>query len=272
MTLQERCRLKTRQEVAPGYFLLTLESPAIAPLAQPGQFVHLLTDPSGEMLRRPLSIQDARQAPDGSWELEILFAIVGEGTRDLAERQPGDLLDCLGPLGHPWPVTLATEGPIALIGGGVGVPPLVYLAKRLAEWGIAATFYQGARRADLLLMTDRIRATGATLALATDDGSAGHPGRVTELLPPVGSMPYRAVFACGPLPMLQAIARWAGCLTTDAPPPKPVWLSFENKMGCAVGACLGCVLPMRNGRYDRVCTEGPIFAAQTVDFQRLVAL
>lgn len=272
MTLQEQCRITSRVEVAPGYLLMTLRSPRIGPLAQAGQFVHVLTDPSGELLRRPFSIQDARINDAGEWELELLFAVIGEGTRLLAAHQVGDVLDCLGPQGHAWPTDGCGFGPVALIGGGVGVPPLVFLAKQLQAMGIPADFYQGARRAELLLMPERIRQHGARPYESTDDGSVGHHGRVTDLLPPYDSMPYTAIFSCGPLPMLQAIARWAGCLTTGEAPHVPVWLSFENKMGCAVGACLGCVVPMRSGKYDRVCTEGPIFAAQSVDFQRLVAL
>lgn len=269
-------------EVAPGYVLMHLASERIAPVAQPGQFVHALTDPQGELLRRPFSIQDARQTARG-WELELLFSVIGEGTRHLAEKRVGEEVDCLGPQGHPWPMpggpdllTRAAQTepvkPVALVGGGVGVPPLVYLAKALAEQGIAADFYQGARRAELLLMTERIQEYGARQLVATDDGSRGHHGFVTQLLPPINQAEYSAVYACGPLPMLQALAKWAGCATQGIAPPIPLHLSFENKMGCAVGACLGCVIPMRSGKYDRVCTEGPIFRAETVDFAKLVAL
>lgn len=270
MTVLELCRLDALMQVAPDYFLATLASDQIAPVARPGQFIHVLTDPAGELLRRPFSIQDTRQRPDGSWELELLFQVIGEGTQAFAARHTGDLLDCIGPQGHPW--QLPESGPVALIGGGVGVPPLVFLAKALMASGIPFDFFQGARRSELLLMTDRIAHYGATLHLATDDGSQGHRGVVTALLPPVNDCGFTAVYACGPLPMLQAIARWAGVLSQGGTPPVPVWLSFENKMGCALGACLGCVIPLRSGRYDRVCTEGPIFAAESVDFARLTAL
>ena len=272
MTLHELCRLTAAQSVAPGYILATLEAQAIGPVARPGQFVHVLTDPAGELLRRPFSIQDARQRPVGVWEIELLYSVIGEGTRLFSERAVGGLIDCLGPQGHQWPVEARPGERVALVGGGVGVPPLVFLAKEMQTRGIQVDFYQGARRAELLLMTDRIREFGATQHLATDDGSQGHKGFVTQLLPPIGDAPYAAIYACGPLPMLQALGRWAGCLTPGDNPRIPVYLSFENKMGCAVGACLGCVIPMRSGSYDRVCTEGPIFRAEAVDFQKLTSL
>ncbi|MEO7994396.1 MAG: dihydroorotate dehydrogenase electron transfer subunit [bacterium] len=272
MTAHEACPLTSIAEVAPGFFLITLDSAVIAPIAEAGQFVHVLTDPQGELLRRPFSIQDTRQRSDGAWEFELLYQVIGEGTRLLAQARVGDLIDCLGPQGHAWPAPASVQSEVALIGGGVGVPPLVFLTRHLRAAGTTVRFFQGARRGELLLMTDRLRNSGATLAVATNDGSAGHRGFVTDLLPPFAEAPYAAIYACGPLPMLQAVARWAGVLGPAEPPRIPVHLSFENKMGCAVGACLGCVIPMRSGRYDRVCTEGPIFNAETVDFQRLASL
>ncbi len=247
-----QCELRVveHREPAPEHVELLLEAPRLAADLTPGQFAHVWTPGS---LRRPISF--SRATPDG--RVGLLFRVVGAGTRWLAERRVGDRLDVLAPLGKGFPTPEA--GPVLLVGGGVGIPPLFVAAQRWAATH-PTDVVLGARTADALVMADDFRALGLDLSLTTDDGSLGERGRVTG---PLARWLARTdggqVWACGPTPMLAAVAQLVG-------EERPCWLAYEQRMGCGVGACLACVVPGVGGdgqpEWVRVCHDGPVFSSR----------
>jgi len=228
--------------------------------ARPGQFLTVRCG-SGVMplLRRPLGVFST---DEGRGEIEMLFKTVGEGTRWLAERRPGDRVDLLGPIGAPFePPT--PPGRAVLVAGGVGVATMYPLAKALLEAGWSVGVLLGAATSAELLCRDELTQMGATVEAATEDGSAGTRGLVTDLLP--SRLPGAdIVFACGPWGMMATVAE----MTSKAGVPCQV--SLEQRMACGTGACMGCVVPIRGETgvdYKRVCREGPVFPAETVAWE-----
>ena len=212
---------------------------------------------SDPLLPRPISIlwQDV-----SAREIRFLVKNVGRGSELLCGAVPGESISCLGPLGEGFSTGgLSPAARPLLVGGGVGVPPLVYLAAKLGEMGRPPLFFQGARTAGDLLLSDEIAAAGTELFISTEDGSAGHRGLVTELLGPHLSGDV-AVFTCGPHGMLKAVA--AMCAGKV-----PCQVSMEARMACGFGVCLGCAIPALEGGervYKRVCKEGPVFEAEEI--------
>jgi dihydroorotate dehydrogenase electron transfer subunit len=271
--------LETRQFLA-GQWLQTYHAPALAAAARPGQFVHVRTpDYSGLVLRRPFSINTFDRS---SGAITIHFRVTGVGTQWLAHMQPGERAQMLGPLGRPFEVASGSRQ-LLLVAGGLGMAGVRSLADAALADGRQVTLLFGAGSATEVypssLLPDEVE-----YAVATDDGSFGHHGRVTEL---VGGYERWAdqCFACGPMPMLAALAALAegrdkrlgvaslGRRKQKAAPGSPAarrkaWLqvSLEQNMGCAVGACLGCVVMGKAGP-QRVCREGPVFAADEIKWQ-----
>ena len=227
--------------------------------SHPGQFYMLRGDWGADpLLGRPLSVlgEDRKRGV-----LRFLLKIVGEGTRRLHAVRSGERVYGLGPLGRPFPMPdrNGKRGPV-LVGGGVGVPPLVYLAERMAGESVPFTFLQGARTKEDLLLLGELSALGVKPVITTEDGSAGLLGLVTAPLQEEIARHPQAVYACGPEGMLKAVAE--ACRGKVA-----CHLSLEARMGCGYGVCLGCVVPIkRNGvkSYERVCQEGPVFDGETV--------
>jgi dihydroorotate dehydrogenase electron transfer subunit len=266
-----RARVLAKREVAPRHFALTLSNNELASTARAGQFIHVLPhsreDERDEswsfdpLLRRAFSIMDAQGD-----EFEVLFRVEGRGTRSLARAEVGEYLDILGPLGNGFSLAQATKSAI-LVGGGVGVPPMVFTARSLHERGIEARMLLGARSAADVLCENRF----TSLQIATDDGSRGHHGRVGDLLEQAleRGLPD-AVFACGPYPMLRAIARICEARKVNCE------VSLEENMPCGIGVCNGCVVPMRAseqvlegddyGRFRRICVHGPACDARDIDW------
>jgi dihydroorotate dehydrogenase electron transfer subunit len=253
---------------APGHFLLTLEAPAIARAARPGQFVMLQaregTDP---LLRRPMSV--CRVVPGRRGRIEILYKVVGSGTRHLSRQPVGQQLMTLGPLGNGFTIPRgrrAGERPI-LIAGGIGIAIFPFLAEALRRRGQRPLLLFGARTRKDLVFLPHFRSRGITVRLATEDGSAGAKGLVTRLLEPLldpSRRPERTtLYVCGPTPMLRAV----GGLATTA--GVSCQLALESQMPCGIGVCLGCVVRCPGDAagpvFRRVCTEGPVFAAGTVE-------
>jgi dihydroorotate dehydrogenase electron transfer subunit len=244
-------------EIADHVFVLRLEEPDQAREVRPGQFVHVrcvnsamsATDP---LLRRPLSV--LRTGANSSNDLpaaqyDVLYDVVGRGTLLLTGLRPGDLADVLGPLGRPF-VIGRTVKRLLLVAGGVGIVPLVALAEEALRRQVEVTLLAGFRTATKVfppsLVPDEVE-----YVVATDDGTMGVHGVVTSVLPEY-LMWADQICACGPVPMLQALAenRLTGSLATQ--------IAMEEHMGCAVGVCLGCVVPTRKGN-QRVCRDGPVF-------------
>ena len=232
------------------YVLLKLTQEDTLPEMLPGQFVEVRVDDSPTtFLRRPISINFVDREKNELW---LLVATVGDGTRRLAQLQPGDTLNCVLPLGNGF--TMASHlSPLTshlLVGGGVGVAPLLYLGARLKEQGVEPTFLLGARTAKDLLMLDEFRRYGRVF-VTTEDGSEGEKGFVTQhsLLQ---KEQFTLIQTCGPTPMMKAVARFA----TQADVACEV--SLENLMACGLGACLCCVEKTVNGNLC-VCKDGPVF-------------
>ncbi len=246
---------------------LTLRLPAGAPEALPGQFVHLR--PAGgvlaPLLRRPMSISAARRAGDETlWS--VFFARVGPGTDVLATLPAGAPVDVLGPLGRPYDPP-GPDGLAVLIGGGRGVAPMLYFAEWLAARRHAVVLLGGARSAALLWVP---APAGLDVRTATDDGSTGVRGSVLDLLDTLAAADLaRAHFyACGPHGLLARVAALA------AARGRPAQVTMEARMGCAMNVCRGCVLPVRDPArgYQTVCTDGPVFDGDALDWSALAAM
>jgi dihydroorotate dehydrogenase electron transfer subunit len=235
--------LVARREVARGMFVLTLEAPRVAETVRAGQFVNLGWSP-GPLLRRPFSVYKA----DGD-RIEVLLKAVGAGTMQMLQMKPGEMISCLGPLGHGFDLS---GGPrtVALVSGGLGVAPMPLAARDARAAGMQVTWVHGARSADELCS----EADGDEVIWATDDGSQGFAGTVVDAVPDAD-----LVLACGPNRMLAAVAmRW---------PDGQV--AVETYMGCGTGVCLGCAVPLVRGGYDRACKEGPVYRAADVEWSML---
>ena len=258
--IDEKCKVVSHEETGPGYRYLVLEAPKMAAELQPGQFVHVRV-PALETsaLRRPFSVFDAEGG-----KVTILYKTVGRGTAALNAVKPGDELSVLGPLGHGFPQKC--DGIPLLVGGGYGVAPLHFLAKRMAKspasgkGSASPLLFIGGRTAADLLALDRFRALGVEVFTATNDGSAGVKGLVTDPLDDeLVKIRERGekfeLFACGPDPMLKAVAMRATGTGSKG------WISMDRHMVCGVGACYACIQKTVRGN-SRCCIEGPVFAAE----------
>jgi len=242
-----------------AYVELTLAAPEVAERAEPGQFVAFAIGDatSALLLRRSIAISTAENG-----QVTVVVSAAGPGSTWLTERRPGDTLDVVGPLGRPFPA--APSGARALlVGGGYGAAALVGLAARLRDAGHEVDAVAGAAGADRLCSVQELTGLASRMEVTTDDGSSGRQGLVTlavdELLPEAG-----VVYACGPMPMLRAVA--------DAATARgiPSYVAVEESMACGIGVCMTCVLPVvgEDGRtrFSRSCVEGPVFGGDRVRF------
>ena len=249
------------------YNVLALAAPTIASQAQPGQFV-MVRPGVGDtpLLRRPFSVfellRDSARRVTG---LSLLNKQIGVTTRMLFGLKAGDHVRCLGPLGRPFSVAEPTEQ-AWMVAGGVGLAPFASLAAALRRRGIEATLFYGGRTGSDLFHLDEFRQLGVSLALATDDGSRGDHGNVTVPLERAlngtdRTAPVR-VYACGPTPMMRAVTALA------ASHGRPTAVSLEQVMGCGLGGCYSCVVPVRRDGHSphfvRSCLDGPVFDGSTV--------
>lgn len=256
--LQTVAQVVANDELIPDHKVLVCRAPEIANQAQPGHFVNVLaSDWYGSILRKPFSIY---QADHKTGEIALLYQITGATTHGMSRKLPGDTIDMVGPLGgRVFTLNSRPNVKHIMVGGGYGVPPLVFLATQLRESGPSAQidFVVGARRKDLLLCEGDLAAIGAAAHMATEDGSHGHHGRVTDVLTDLLS-PESAVYCCGPTPMMQAVGEL--CQAAGV----PCQVSLEVPMPCGVGVCMGCVVDLADGRRVRACTDGPVFDSREV--------
>ncbi len=255
-----QCRVveNRRLDKAGSYYRLTLAGFMPPRAVHPGQFVHLkVASGLDPFFRRAFSISDFDPA---TGRLEIIYKVVGRGTSSLRDAGPKTILDLIGPLGNRFTLPAKSQS-VVLVAGGVGLPPLAFLARHLVERGhdpkTVFFFYGGRTRADLIDLP-RLRRMGINLMLCTDDGSQGFKGFVTDAVtdhqPRLAGRKFQ-VYGCGPEPMLAALQnlalahRWPGEISLEAPMP------------CGVGVCLGCIKPSLSnpGQYVRVCYDGPVF-------------
>jgi len=217
----------------------------VSAFTAPGQFLNLKLE--GRFLRRPISLCDL-----GEDSAAIIYKVVGQGTAQMAAMQPGEKLDVLTGLGNGYDLADAGEEPL-LIGGGVGVPPMYLLAKRLRAQGKAVHALLGFNKASEIFYEEEFRALGCTVTVATADGSYGVRGFVTDALP----KSYSYYYCCGPEPMLRAVYKTA---------KGSGQLSFEKRMGCGFGACMGCSCKTITG-YKRICKEGPVLRKEEIAWE-----
>ena len=222
-------------------FRMVLEGDTSAITAS-GQFVNILLE--GRFLRRPISVCDWSDTT-----LTIVYKVVGHGTEDMSKMAPGKKLDILTGLGNGYDLTLAGDRPV-LIGGGVGVPPMYGAAKKLAEMGIKASVILGFNTESEIFYEEEFKALGCDVTVTTVDGSYGVKGFVTNALPEN----YTYFYTCGPEPMLKAVYK---ATSTSGQ------MSFEERMGCGFGACMGCSCKTLTG-YKRICKEGPVMKKEEI--------
>ncbi|SEB17558.1 dihydroorotate dehydrogenase electron transfer subunit [Thalassobacillus cyri] len=248
MMIREDMEILSHELVADKTYKMTLKGDMPSHVIQPGQFVHILID-SSDSLRRPISIADVDLT---SGTLTILYKVLGKGTASMAEKPVGEHLDVLGPGGNGYPIEEVSASRALLVGGGIGVPPLYYLAKQLKEKGIDVTTVLGFQHADAVFFEDEFRELGEVI-VATNDGSYGSKGFVTDILPSLDGR-FDTYFSCGPAVMLKAVSE-----TLD---DFDGYLSIEERLGCGVGACFACVVPAPEGDakgYRKICRDGPVF-------------
>lgn len=248
----KQCKILEKQELAKGIFNFVVKADELADIAEPGQFANLLAP--GKTLRRPISICDVDKERR---TLRFVFEIRGEGTKLLSEFEVGDSFDILGPLGQGFRLGDANRKAL-FVGGGIGVPPLLNPAK---QFGKNATVVLGFRNKDAMILKEDFEKAGCKVIIATDDGSFGHHGLVTECLDGVAA---DVIFACGPMPMLKALCKVADERSIECQ------ISLEERMACGIGACLGCACktkkPDGNETYGHVCKDGPVFDYKKVVF------
>ena len=250
----EQAPIHSNKSITNGIFEMTIEAPELARKAVPGQFVNLYCRSAERLLPRPISISDI-DAEHGT--IKVIYAVVGKGTREFSTFKRGEFIRILGPLGNGYSICRDDRKSI-IVAGGVGTPPMIALAKNLSG---DISIFLGFRTNPYLV--DRLSRYGE-VHVATDDGSFGTKGNVVDLLnsvKPGGDMLY----ACGPKPMLHAVRGWAE--DNDIPGQ----LSLEERMGCGIGTCVGCVVRIKNDseqgwEYKKVCKDGPVFRSGEVLF------
>ena len=257
------CLIIEHIQIAEAIFLMSLSAPDIASSAKAGQFIHVRCGKDFDpLLRRPFSLSSIDRERG---TISFIYEVRGRGTKLLSEFLPGQRVDIMGPLGNSFIIeNLSSEDHAILVGGGIGAPPMAALGQALSLQGVKKiTVLLGAAKKEKLLPEKIFTNNGARVFIATDDGSMGHKGFVTELLSEAakGSGEKCAVFACGPKGMLKAVSEF--CLERNL----PCQLSLEEIMACGVGACQGCACKVKADSgfdYVRVCREGPVFEAGEV--------
>lgn len=264
----------SNQEISPGYYRMRILAPGFGAAARPGQFLMFrMQMPLPSLLRRPFGIfRTGTLPPDCEGQparefVEILYKVVGRGTRMMQDLHQGDRVEVLGPLGRGFDLGPSDEEKL-LVGGGIGLVPLYMLAEELVRTSKVRLLMGGRTRDDILAVTEFER-LGVETYVSTDDGSLGEEGFVTHVLErKLDKFPGAKVYACGPMPMIEAVHRI--CSRRGV----PLQVSLEALMACGVGACLGCVVKgaghtEESPRYLCSCKEGPVFRAEELDWSRL---
>lgn len=257
---QTKAKILSNKRLVDDFYKVCLYAPQIAKQARPGQFLNVKVDNSYRpLLRKPLGIHRLG-ASKPRVNIEILYKAVGKGTQVLSQRHRGEYIDIIGPLGNGFDSIehkLSSGRPI-LVAGGIGIGPLLFLAERLKERNGLVLI--GARTKRHILCEKEFRALGCEVNIATEDGTKGFRGQVTELLKKIlPAIDYRlsTIYACGPQPMLKAIA----CICRKA--SFSCFGLLEEYMACGTGACFGCVVDTQRG-FKRVCQDGPVFDLSTI--------
>ena len=245
----------SQEQTAPGIFDMWIQT-TLAKQAKPGQFLCIYTKDKSRLLPRPISICEVN---DGKTALRIVYRVTGAGTEEFSHYEPGDSLEVLGTLGNGFPWQEAEGKKVFLMGGGIGVPPILELAKQMHA---KKQIIMGYRDGQTFLKEDFEKY--GTVYIATEDGSVGTKGNVMDAIAE-NALEAEMIYACGPMPMLRAIKAYA------AEKKMKAYISLEEHMACGVGACLGCVVKTKEKDHHshvhnaRICTDGPVFDAEDVE-------
>lgn len=251
--IKETAKVVRQQQIDEGIFDMELSFPKGAALAKPGQFIAMYCNDKSKLLPRPISICGINKE-EGT--LRVVYRVAGEGTKEFSEMKEGDTLEVMGPLGNGFALK---EEKAIIIGGGIGIPPMLELAKQL---NVEKTVVLGYRTSTFL--KDEFEAV-CDVKVATEDGSQGTKGIVIDAIEKYG-VEGKVIYACGPMPMLKALAVYAEEHGMEAQ------ISLEERMACGIGACLGCICKTKekghhtNVNNTRICKDGPVFDAKEVVF------
>lgn len=253
--LQEK--IQTLDRIGPGIYKMTIASDYVAENAVPGQFVNVkCSEGINALLRRPISICDVNREQK---TFDIVFQVKGLGTELLSQKPVGSTVDIIAPLGNGFEVSNPYKK-IAVVGGGIGTFPLLYLLKRSRAEKKSA--FLGFRNKDYIVLEQEFRSVTQEYGMSTDDGSAGHHGLVTDLLEKaLDKEPLDLIYTCGPTPMIKKVMDIASARGVKCQ------VSLEQRMGCGIGACLVCACKTRLGdewEYSHVCSDGPVFWSEEV--------
>lgn len=261
MPVHQNAKLKNKEQLNNDTYKYTIKSTEIAKEAKPGQFLEIrVADTISPLLRRPISIFNVNKENS---EVEFIFQVKGEGTEILSKKDINDEIDVLGPLGNG-NFDIKDYQNVAIIGGGIGIFPLYELAKQLKQTTKTAniSIYLGFRNKELVLLEKEFSKVCNNLIITTDDGSYGKKGfSINELKQDHDKENFDMIYACGPLGMLKAVKQYTKEKNIMCQ------ISLEEKMGCGIGACLGCAVEYKekeNKIYKHVCKDGPVFNADKV--------
>ena len=249
------CKIISQEQIGTGIFSMWLEAGEIAEAACPGQFVSLYSRDKSRMLPRPISICEIGREEK---KLRLVYRVAGKGTEEFSGLKAGDEIEVMGPLGNGFPLQEAEGKKIFLIGGGIGIPPMLETAKELNADKTAVLGYR-----DELFLKDEFEKY-ADVYVATEDGSAGTRGNVLDAIRE-NALKADVIFACGPTPMLRALKSYAEENNITC------WISMEERMACGIGACLACVCKSKDidshsqVHNKRVCKDGPVFLSTEVE-------
>ena len=254
---KENLTVVSQEEIGKDIFSLWLQTDQMAQYARPGQFLSLYTGNAGKLLPRPISIGESDKE---TRRIRLVFRVTGKntGTEAFSKMQPGDKIEALGPLGNGFPLEEAEGKKVFLIGGGIGIPPMLETAKQLNAQKTAVLGYR-----DELFLNEEF-AKYADVYVATEDGSSGTKGNVLNAIQEK-TLEADVIFACGPTPMLRALKEYAAANHITC------WISMEERMACGIGACLACVCKSKDidahsqVHNKRVCKDGPVFLSTEVE-------
>lgn len=253
---QINAKIIKNDEIAPGFYRMRIESLYLAKNSKPGQFIEVrCSDDIEPFLRRPLGVH--RISKSG---IDLLYEVVGKGTSLLSEKKAGEEIDLIGPLGNGFDIAVSTRAAI-LVAGGVGIASLVALAEKLSRTGRKVSVVIGAKKKSHILCEGELKVLGCTVKVATEDGSKGYKGLVTDMLRDMLAASYAlrvTIYTCGPAGMLKAVSKIAREKRI------PCQVSLEEHMACGVGVCLGCPVQVKGGEYKMVCKDGPVFNAEEI--------
>ena len=247
--------IESQVQIGPNAYSMILKAPHITEHAKPGQFVMIYLNKGEMLLARPISLCDVDKH---NGTITLIYVAIGAGTKVMSQWQAGQTINIMGPIGSGFSIENLTNDPLkpaAIVAGGMGVPPMLFLLKQMAQRGINTDVYLGFKhKYDL---PDLFKPFAINLQIATDDGSIGQKGTVMDLL--AQNKTYQSIFSCGPIPMLKALASYAKSNNT------PCQVALEERMACGIGACKGCVVKTMVG-YMLCCTYGPVFDSQEVNW------